>query len=261
MMIYINKDTTVTGVRVGEAIDFDIPSDSVSDNGSDYDPVRYLIYQFGVEYDHANDYECENDRRFGGIAFLGGFHNDSLYKAQLHSAYTKDNPTWVYPSGGFIPAELYENMTDGGYSIYSSTSPDSQYVDLHTVMVFDTGLTIGPTDTFVYYAGIITHWNGDVYNFLAKVDEQMVWYENHIKPTPPGCCVGRRGNVNNSSDDGVGIADLTYLVDYLFRGGPEPPCLEEANVDGDPLELIAIADLTYLVDYLFRGGPQPPPCP
>ncbi len=74
-----------------------------------------------------------------------------------------------------------------------------------------------------------------------------------------GCCVGMRGNVDGDPLDQVNVADVTYLVDYLFRGGPPPPCPEEGDVNGDGNT--NVADLTYLVDYLFRGGPQPPPCP
>jgi len=74
------------------------------------------------------------------------------------------------------------------------------------------------------------------------------------------CCLNR-GNVEGGPDHQINIADLTYLVDYLFRGGSPPACQEEGNVDGDPLEQVNVADLTYLVDYLFRGGPPPPPCP
>jgi hypothetical protein len=258
--IYANTTTTVSGVRVGEAVDFDIPSDSGSDNSSNFEPTRNLIYQIGVEYDGTTG-QCANDARFGGIAFLGGYQNGSEYKTAPHGAYTKDNPTYVYPSGGFVPEELYTNMADGGYSIYSSTNPDSQYVDLHTVMVFDTGLTVSPSDTFVFYVGLATHWNGDINSYLAEVDELIGWYENHIKPTPAGCCVGDRGNVNGDANDQVNVADLTYLVDFLFRGGPAPSCTEEANVNGDANEQVNVADLTYLVDFLFRGGPLPPACP
>ncbi len=61
----------------------------------------------------------------------------------------------------------------------------------------------------------------------------------------------------------IDVADLSYLVDFLFRGGPAPPCEDEGNVDdvvgpGGPFD---VADLSYLVDYLFRGGPPPPDCP
>lgn len=51
------------------------------------------------------------------------------------------------------------------------------------------------------------------------------------------------------------IADLVYLVDYMFNGGPVPPVLEAANIDG--LDNINIADLVYIVDYMFNGGPPP----
>ncbi len=77
------------------------------------------------------------------------------------------------------------------------------------------------------------------------------------------CCVNR-GNADGIIGIGgpVDVADLTYLVAYLFQGGPAPPCLEEGNVDGitgvgGPID---VADLTYLVAYLFLGGPAPPPC-
>lgn len=77
-----------------------------------------------------------------------------------------------------------------------------------------------------------------------------------------GCCDqvfpdGMRGDANY--EDGVDVSDLTFIVDYLFRGGPEPPCFEEGDVDGSGG--IDVADLTYIVDYLFRSGAAPPPCP
>jgi hypothetical protein len=75
-----------------------------------------------------------------------------------------------------------------------------------------------------------------------------------------GCCVEPiRGNINGDVQESVNVADLTYLVDYLFRGSFPPPCPEEGDVNGDGN--INIADLTYLVDYLFRGGQAPPVCP
>jgi hypothetical protein len=74
------------------------------------------------------------------------------------------------------------------------------------------------------------------------------------------CCIVNRGNVNNDPNDAVNVTDITYLVNYLFRGGPAPVCLAEANVNGDPGELVNVVDLTYLVNYLFRSGSPPPSC-
>ena len=84
---------------------------------------------------------------------------------------------------------------------------------------------------------------------------------------PTGCCNGDgiRGNVDDITGVGgeIDVADLTYLVAYLFQGGPVPPCEDEGNVDGiiglgGPID---VADLTYLVAYLFQSGPAPAPCP
>jgi hypothetical protein len=75
------------------------------------------------------------------------------------------------------------------------------------------------------------------------------------------CCIGNRGNVDGDINDVVNILDLTYLINRLFRGGPLPPCPEEANLDGDQNNQITVLDLTFLVDRLFRGGPAPGPCP
>ncbi len=75
------------------------------------------------------------------------------------------------------------------------------------------------------------------------------------------CCSGFRGNVDGDGVDQITVSDLSYLVDYLFKAGPQPPCPEEGDVDGSEGGGPDVADLSYLVDYLFRSGPQPPDCP
>ena len=62
-----------------------------------------------------------------------------------------------------------------------------------------------------------------------------------------------RGDCN---DDGViDIADVVYLINYLFIDGPapDPLCVGDVNCDGK----VDIADVVYLVNYLFIGGPPP----
>ena len=75
------------------------------------------------------------------------------------------------------------------------------------------------------------------------------------------CCEGIRGNVDNDATDNVNIADLTYLVGFLFQSGPAPVCEAEANVNGDIFETVDVSDVTYLIDFLFQGGTDPRPCP
>ena len=76
------------------------------------------------------------------------------------------------------------------------------------------------------------------------------------------CCMDpMRGNIDFDPSDEISIADLVYLVNFFFNGGPPPPCPEEANVDGDAEGNMDIADLVHLVQYMFSGGPSPADCP
>lgn len=70
---------------------------------------------------------------------------------------------------------------------------------------------------------------------------------------PPFIC----GDCNN--DELLNNADVVYLVNYLFRNGPEPlpvSCVGDVNSD----RKIAIEDLVYLINYLYRNGPVPDGC-
>ncbi|MBU8933768.1 MAG: hypothetical protein KOO62_07150 [candidate division Zixibacteria bacterium] len=54
----------------------------------------------------------------------------------------------------------------------------------------------------------------------------------------------------------INILDLTYMVSYLFLGGPGPiPTYFVGNLNCD--HTVDILDLTYFVSYLFSGGPMP----
>ena len=90
--------------------------------------------------------------------------------------------------------------------------------------------------------------------YCAYLDEyDNIYYpeviDGFLTVVYPNC-----GDMNN--DSSVNIADLTYLVSYLFQGGDDPtPYLCVADVNND--DSINIADLTYMVAYLFQGGPEP----
>jgi hypothetical protein len=58
-----------------------------------------------------------------------------------------------------------------------------------------------------------------------------------------------------TGDGVVNSADIVYLINYLFKGGPAPDPIQagDVNVDG----VINSADVVYLINYLFKGGPAP----
>jgi len=55
-------------------------------------------------------------------------------------------------------------------------------------------------------------------------------------------------------DHKITVADVVYLVNYLFKGGPAPSPSEAGNVNGD--NKVTVSDVVYLVNYLFKGGPR-----
>jgi hypothetical protein len=73
------------------------------------------------------------------------------------------------------------------------------------------------------------------------------------------CCQGVRGNINLDLQGEIDISDLTYLVGWMFKSGDGPPCILEADVDGNDSH--DIADVTALVGYMFKSGPEPAGCP
>lgn len=75
---------------------------------------------------------------------------------------------------------------------------------------------------------------------------------------PQNCCIGIRGDLNYDGTENS-ILDLTFLVNQIFRGGPDPFCSKEGDLDGDgqPLQIL---DLTYMINKIFRGGPDPLLC-
>ncbi|PKK82391.1 MAG: hypothetical protein CVT49_13970 [candidate division Zixibacteria bacterium HGW-Zixibacteria-1] len=60
-----------------------------------------------------------------------------------------------------------------------------------------------------------------------------------------------------NGDWAMNLLDITYLINYLYKDGPEPIDLN----NGDPNRSCAvnILDVTYLINYLYKSGPEPVP--
>ncbi|MBU8932993.1 MAG: S8 family serine peptidase [candidate division Zixibacteria bacterium] len=93
----------------------------------------------------------------------------------------------------------------------------------------------------------LSHYNGGdpIEHQISNSD--AVWFHNTTYVWI------QAGDMDGFPD--LNVADLTYLVSFLFTGGPDPIPYAAGNVDcvGDN----NIADLTWLVAFLFTGGPAP----
>jgi hypothetical protein len=75
---------------------------------------------------------------------------------------------------------------------------------------------------------------------------QFAKLQLHLMPTAAG-------DVNQ--DGSVGIVDVVFMINYLFKNGPAPPCSNCTDVNCDCE--IGLVDVVYLINYLFRSGDPP----
>jgi len=98
-----------------------------------------------------------------------------------------------------------------------------------------------------------------VISFTAEITDDVGASDQQVLSADFSCC-NLRGDVVEPSDNLVLVNDLVMLVDYIFKSGTPPSCLEEGDC-ADPLDgYILVNDLVWLVDYLFKSGPTPPAC-
>lgn len=151
----------------------------------------------------------------------------------------------------------------------TATDPDPGDVVIYTVQIANNPTFTGYASISGLYVTQVSYApEPNVWLYWRVIASDLAFSETYSSETysffyfdPPGCC-NNPGDVDHSGGIGpIDISDIVYLVDYMFVGGPEPPCPEEGNVNGSLDGQINIGDLVYLVDYMFNGGPPPPPCP
>ena len=161
-----------------------------------------------------------------------------------------------------LPGEGPEDLFIGRQTVFGMIEPGGHYeipfvIDAYNpewVSIDIRGINYAVPE------GIIIH------ECVAMGQEQLDLAFVITNTSPTTCCL-LRGDVDHN---GVGpdIGDLVYLVNFMFNGGPLPPCEEppgggyfpecDTNGDGTGPD---IGDLVYLVNYMFNGGPALIPCP
>ena len=71
-------------------------------------------------------------------------------------------------------------------------------------------------------------------------------------------CDCEPGNANG--DATINIFDITYIIGYLYLGGPAPTPYALCNGDPNCDCTCNIFDITYVIGYLYLGGPAPCDC-
>lgn len=248
---FVNQTpATLVNVQVGEFLDWDVPSDSGVRNGSGFDAVNRFIYQVGAEFnaDDSTEALCpqKSDQRFAAIASIENLYSFGNYM-------TIDNATYIYETGPYhatlAAGAIYRLMHSSGYQLYSTTHPESTYVDLSTLVTFGR-YNLVPNDTSRVGIVLATTKTG-LSNLTTSISKGRQFAYNH-KEIRISCC-RKPGDVN--FDAKIGVGDAVYLINMIFKGGPLPPCKAQADTNGDCR--INVGDVVYLINYTFKGGPAP----
>jgi photosystem II stability/assembly factor-like uncharacterized protein len=257
MKVYSWDGGTHQNVAIGEAIDWDIPSDAGVNNSGGFIDEGKLIYERGMGMGCI-----DNMRRFGGQTMIGIAASNAICvdtSAVPANAHVRLNSVDVFVTGTFVPGEIYYLMQLSGYL------PNVPSGDQYTLMTFANGLTIGPNDTVYVYSALVSIHSGTTADLTATVNKARAWCLAHVAPACSDvvtCCTGRVGDANNAGGDEPTIGDVSVMIDAKFIGGTCEgviSCLAEADVNqsggADPTcDDITIGDISILIDYLFITG-------
>ncbi len=90
--------------------------------------------------------------------------------------------------------------------------------------------------------------------YPLELTSDILSYEPVFYPGIIGTKAVIRGDADYTQSRNV--ADITYLVDYLFGSGSAPVTIQSGDAAFN--FVINVDDITYMVAFLFEGGPPPP---
>jgi len=211
---------------------------------------------------------------------------ETLYSAVVPTLKDSTIAEGMYWSVFFIragtdtPTVFFDSPVDSGYSLDNlSPSPPTGFLASHEPAI--TKLTWSMTtaldfDYFTLYRDSLSGFVPDEDNRLGfTIDTTFVDSTAQLGKTYYylASATDFSGNESNPSNEATGVryitgdcnadgeihlADLLYLVSYLYKGGSAPVPLTAGDCTCD--EMVDLADLLYLVGYLYKGA-SAPDCP
>jgi subtilisin family serine protease len=212
--------TNIGGMYVGLYCDWDFPWGS---GGSD---------RSGFARDLNLGYMWQNSStKYRGTAVLNSEGVQTYYAIQ--------NLGHVYNNSGSVVSEAvkFDFLTHGTIDTAGTGAYDQSYC----IATGPFNLAPGQSDT-IAFAMIGGTDLQSLRNSAASAQNR------YAHPIGYVC-----GDADGST--GIDIADVVYLIAYIFSSGPAPAPMAAGDADCDGS--ISIADVVFLISYIFSNGPQP----
>jgi hypothetical protein len=165
--------------------------------------------------------------------------------SESHGAFSASGPEFVVGAGG-VPTAAMDGNGDFVLAQINSDAVTARFFD-------STGFPIAPAVFRVntYTTGVHAVVSAGT---LGRGKHILVW-KSVGQDGDAGGVYAQMYNRNGDADgDGaLTVADVFYLINYLFAGGPAP--LSPTDVNGS--STVDVADVFYLINFLFAGGPRP----
>ncbi|UCB53246.1 MAG: immune inhibitor A [Candidatus Zixiibacteriota bacterium] len=163
---------------------------------------------------------------------------------------------WVlgkFDLGDYVGQEIYLRLR---YVTPQYSSREGLYADdIHPFERYTSMVSLSDAIADTFYQ--ITGQEEGAYDYKVRAKDQQdqwgAWSNVETALVPPEF---PRGDANG--DGFINVADIVYLVNFLYRSGDIPDPVEAADANCD--DVVNVADIVYLVNYLYRGG-DPPGCP
>jgi hypothetical protein len=242
-------------IYFGYYADIDAPSDTGcgSCNTPGYDAPRKMIWQHGRGLASGHP---EYTEQYVGLALT----DPTGAVVDPYGVQDVKNNVYIYPNAGWVIDSLYNLAATSGVNIHDPDSVLDRTVVL-TAGKINTGVA---TDTayvgkFIVIEATIEGGTGtglsDLQNHIDNTRSTIIPLLNSTG------VLAKCGDV--TCDGNIDGADVSYLINYLFVGGPAPckpfslnPSRGDVNANGGDGKVDG-ADVSYLINYLFVGGPAP----
>jgi aminopeptidase N len=224
--LHIDQTQTTPPTYFTMPVDVTITAGGLDTTFVVFNDPRHKDFQFRV-YGSPNNLRLDKD--------------EWILRTTTLTAYTLNIVTTDLPPGTQLVSFDDTLIAKGGtlpyiWSLVSGNLPDGLTLDSLTGIIAGTPSVL------------------DSFDFMVKVKDSTVpqkadTQELYIKIEPI-----IRGDINHDGE--TNVIDVTYLINYLFMGGPEPIPLESGDVNCNGV--LNIIDVVYLINYIFIDGP--PPC-